>query len=160
MAIKKNFHKSLITVSIFLCVVIISVVLVFLFENANEVQHHPPDTLDEILDTDQKEELIENYTSNTSNGVFDDKDDNIKFISVWRTNETSSESSNNNQVRLPLQSSGNYNFVVEWGDDTDVNGSISASGNILGNNIRDVSCPPNHFLSGFSSTGDLICTLV
>ncbi|MBN2155484.1 MAG: BspA family leucine-rich repeat surface protein [Candidatus Lokiarchaeota archaeon] len=38
------------------------------------------------------------------------------FISVWDTSLTSSGSSNSNQVKLPLQSSGKYNFLVEWGD--------------------------------------------
>ncbi len=40
------------------------------------------------------------------------------FISVWRTTELSSGSSNSNQIKLPLRYSGTYNFVVDWGDGT------------------------------------------
>ncbi|MBN2155256.1 MAG: BspA family leucine-rich repeat surface protein [Candidatus Lokiarchaeota archaeon] len=43
------------------------------------------------------------------------------FISVWDTTKTSTGSSSSNQVHLPLQSSGIYNFLVEWGDgDSDI----------------------------------------
>ena len=38
------------------------------------------------------------------------------FYSVWNTTKTSSGSSSSNQVRLPLQSTGTYNFLVLWGD--------------------------------------------
>jgi surface protein len=38
------------------------------------------------------------------------------FFSVWDTTKTSSGSSGSNQVRLPLQSTGTYNFLVIWGD--------------------------------------------
>lgn len=38
------------------------------------------------------------------------------FISTWKTDNLSTGSSNNNQVKLPLVASGNYNFVVDWGD--------------------------------------------
>jgi len=38
------------------------------------------------------------------------------FISVWDTSKISSGSSSSNQVRLPLVSSGTYNFLVKWGD--------------------------------------------
>lgn len=40
------------------------------------------------------------------------------FISVWNTANTSTGSSGSNQVRLPLLSTGTYNFVVDWGDST------------------------------------------
>jgi surface protein len=40
------------------------------------------------------------------------------FISVWQTSRTSSGSSGANQVRLPLISTGSYNFIVDWGDGT------------------------------------------
>ena len=35
-----------------------------------------------------------------------------------RTTETSTGSSGSNQFRLPLQSNGTYNFIVDWGDTT------------------------------------------
>jgi surface protein len=38
------------------------------------------------------------------------------FVSTWRTTNTSSGSSNSDQVRLPLHSTGTYNFTVNWGD--------------------------------------------
>ncbi|MBY9016408.1 MAG: DUF285 domain-containing protein [Candidatus Lokiarchaeota archaeon] len=38
------------------------------------------------------------------------------FYSVWDTTLTSSGSSSSNQVRLPLESIGAYNFLVLWGD--------------------------------------------
>jgi surface protein len=39
-----------------------------------------------------------------------------EFLSVWNTSKTSSGSSGSNQVTLPLQSGGDYNFIVNWGD--------------------------------------------
>ena len=38
------------------------------------------------------------------------------FISTWDTTKTSSFSSGSNQIKLPLESSGTYNFTVNWGD--------------------------------------------
>lgn len=43
------------------------------------------------------------------------------FISVWNTSITSTGSSNSNQITLPLQSTGTYNFNVSWGDNTTSN---------------------------------------
>jgi len=40
------------------------------------------------------------------------------FTSVWDTTKTSTGSSANNQIKLPLEYDGNYNFTVDWGDDT------------------------------------------
>jgi surface protein len=37
-------------------------------------------------------------------------------ISVWKTDNISTGSSNDNQVKLPLESGGTYNFTVNWGD--------------------------------------------
>lgn len=39
------------------------------------------------------------------------------FISIWDT--TQPGVSGSNQVQLPLESSGNYNFLVDWGDGSD-----------------------------------------
>ncbi|MFX1320828.1 MAG: BspA family leucine-rich repeat surface protein [Promethearchaeota archaeon] len=41
-----------------------------------------------------------------------------EFLSVWDTTKTSSGSSLSNQVTLPLQSGGDYNFIVDWGDES------------------------------------------
>jgi len=38
------------------------------------------------------------------------------FISTWKTDNTSTGSSTDHQVKLPLESGGTYNFVVDWGD--------------------------------------------
>jgi len=40
------------------------------------------------------------------------------FVSQWDTSMTSEGSSTNLQVRLPLESSGTYDFIVDWGDGT------------------------------------------
>ena len=40
------------------------------------------------------------------------------FVSTWDTRNISSGSSNANSVTLPLVSEGNYNFTVNWGDDS------------------------------------------
>jgi len=39
-----------------------------------------------------------------------------QFISKWDTTQTSGGSSASNQIKLPLVSSGTYNFIVYWGD--------------------------------------------
>jgi len=39
-----------------------------------------------------------------------------EFISVWNTTKMSTYSSGSNQIRLPLELSGRYNFTVDWGD--------------------------------------------
>ena len=41
---------------------------------------------------------------------------NPAFISVWNSSITSTNSSMSNQVKLPLESCGIYNFSVDWGD--------------------------------------------
>jgi surface protein len=38
------------------------------------------------------------------------------FVSIWKTDNTSVGSSNNNQVKLPTYNGGVYNCVVNWGD--------------------------------------------
>ena len=40
----------------------------------------------------------------------------LTFFSEWNTANVSTGSSANNQIKLPLISSGNYNFIVDWGD--------------------------------------------
>ena len=40
------------------------------------------------------------------------------FVSRWDTTLTSSGSSIADQIRLPLEDSGTYNFMVDWGDGT------------------------------------------
>ena len=46
------------------------------------------------------------------------KDSSNFFISEWDTTQTSIDSSNFNQIRLPLQPNGIYNFTVYWGDNS------------------------------------------
>jgi surface protein len=38
------------------------------------------------------------------------------FIATWKTDNTSSGSSNSDQIKLPLINTGIYNFSVDWGD--------------------------------------------
>ncbi|MDH5403680.1 MAG: BspA family leucine-rich repeat surface protein [Candidatus Heimdallarchaeota archaeon] len=40
------------------------------------------------------------------------------FVTKWNTSMTSTGSSENNQIRLPLDENGIYNFIVDWGDGT------------------------------------------
>jgi surface protein len=40
----------------------------------------------------------------------------VPFVSVWDTSKTSTGSSTSTQIKLPLESTGTYNFVVNWGD--------------------------------------------
>ncbi len=44
--------------------------------------------------------------------------DTTAFISMWNTSCLSDGSSTIDQIRLPLISSGSYNFLVQWGDGT------------------------------------------
>lgn len=41
---------------------------------------------------------------------------NKPFISTWKTDNLSAGSSTSTQIKLPLSSTGTYNFLVEWGD--------------------------------------------
>ncbi|NQZ84637.1 MAG: hypothetical protein HRU03_02865 [Nanoarchaeales archaeon] len=47
----------------------------------------------------------------------------LEFISTWNTSK--SGSSDSLSISLPLESSGNYNFYVDWGDNT--NDTITSS---------------------------------
>lgn len=40
------------------------------------------------------------------------------FISRWKTSNTETGSSLSNQVKLPLSVSGSYDFIIDWGDQT------------------------------------------
>ena len=37
-------------------------------------------------------------------------------ISIWDTTKTSTGSSNSDQIKLPLEAGGTYDFVIDWGD--------------------------------------------
>jgi len=43
----------------------------------------------------------------------------LPFISDWNTTNTSAGSSTSTQIALPLESSGTYDFTVDWGDGND-----------------------------------------
>ena len=58
--------------------------------------------------------IISNVTSSIVAGVGDP--DAGKFISTWKTDNAGT--SNNDQVSLPLESVGTYDFTVDWGDGT------------------------------------------
>ncbi|MFA7252592.1 MAG: BspA family leucine-rich repeat surface protein [Candidatus Paceibacterota bacterium] len=40
------------------------------------------------------------------------------FLSIWKTHSISDGSSEDDQIRLPLESDGEYDFIVDWGDET------------------------------------------
>jgi hypothetical protein len=42
----------------------------------------------------------------------------LPFVSTWNTTATSTGSSNDSQITLPLESTGTYNFIVDWGDES------------------------------------------
>lgn len=46
------------------------------------------------------------------------KDPAKAFISTWRTSIVYTNSTANNQIKLPLESAGTYKFTIQWGDGT------------------------------------------
>ena len=61
--------------------------------------------------------LILWFPEGDDNGTSDPIITGKPFITVWNT--TKPGSSGNNQIKLPLRSSGTYLFLVDWGDGTD-----------------------------------------
>ena len=61
--------------------------------------------------------LVLLFQREDDNGTTDPDFSGEPFTTVWNT--TKPGVSGNNQVRLPLESSGNYYFLVDWGDGTD-----------------------------------------
>ncbi len=43
-------------------------------------------------------------------------DPTLKFVSIWKTNN--SGVSNSDQIKLPLELTGSYSFMVDWGDNS------------------------------------------
>jgi surface protein len=80
------------------------------------------------------------------------------FMSTWKTDNTSSNSSATNQIRIPLTGSGLYNFMVYWGDNT--SSSISSSFQSALTHSYATAGTYNVTMSGyingfqFSNTGD------
>ncbi len=60
----------------------------------------------------------ENQTEERTITISSPADPPNYFISTWDTTQVSDGSSNATQVRLPLTSSGEYDFTVDWGDST------------------------------------------
>ena len=52
----------------------------------------------------------------SNHSTFQTLSDPSAFISVWDTTNTGSGSSASNQIHLPLEEDGTYNFIVDWGD--------------------------------------------
>lgn len=81
-----------------------------------------------------------------------------KFISTWKTDNLSTGSSSNNQIKLPLESSGNYNFVVDWGDGSKSNINVYNQAEVthtytnIGIYVVKISGTINGFR--FNNTGD------
>lgn len=80
------------------------------------------------------------------------------FISQWDTTKTSSGSSENNQILLPLEEAGTFNFTVQWGDGEYDN--ITAHDDSAATHIYDVSGMYTIKIMGdfegfcFNNTGD------
>ncbi|MEN9845839.1 MAG: hypothetical protein RIS36_986, partial [Pseudomonadota bacterium] len=70
--------------------------------------------------TSARGERILGYWNEQSSGgpvrVMASPNEVLRFVSTWKTNNTSSGSSTSTQIKLPLVSSGTYNFTVDWGD--------------------------------------------
>ena len=70
------------------------------------------------------EDSIVNYIDQTyeketiCDGGFEVNGDTCQkyFISLWDTTKTTSGSSQSNQITLPLEETGTYDFIVDWGD--------------------------------------------
>ena len=77
-----------------------------LYECAKGVKTSTPEV---VIDTDQG--LI---TKTLRNKIGTSTKAKPKFVSVWNTSLAGS--SNNDQITLPLTSTGTYNFTVKWGD--------------------------------------------
>ena len=53
----------------------------------------------------------------TTSQIYGLRKNSIKtFISTWNTANVSTGSSTSTQVKLPLETTGTYNFIVDWGD--------------------------------------------
>ncbi|MGV8171150.1 MAG: BspA family leucine-rich repeat surface protein [Candidatus Woesearchaeota archaeon] len=80
------------------------------------------------------------------------------FISRWNTALTSSGSSNNTSIRLPLNNLGNYSFTVYWGDGSNntVNSwnSSNATHDYGTAGIYNINITGNITGWNFSNTGD------
>ena len=74
-------------------------------------------TIDATLSGYEIDSNIFNFTTtkNKLNDVFT-LNELDKFISVWDTRATSPGSTNSNQIGLPLEAGGVYDFTVYWGD--------------------------------------------
>ena len=62
------------------------------------------------------DQLNTKVTSWEPRGINPDTVDPAAFVSYWDTSLISSGSSSSNKIKLPLTSSGTYNFTVYWGD--------------------------------------------
>lgn len=70
---------------------------------------------------------IESQTSDGSGDITFTTDLNVgnnifgfsNFTSTWNTSKTCAGSSNSDQIKLPLESDGTYDFIVYWGDGSD-----------------------------------------
>lgn len=58
------------------------------------------------------------YAGQFITGSYPDNPDTGSFVSIWNTTKTSAGSSTAAQITLPLESTGTYNFIVDWGDNS------------------------------------------
>lgn len=64
-----------------------------------------------VTESSDHSEVPNSYESVELQGIGPDS-----FVSRWNTASTSTGSSSSAQIKLPLESSGIYNFIVDWGD--------------------------------------------
>jgi len=80
-----------------------------------DLQNHP-DPLKNLYPSINPGSLENHITNWEPRGISPNAVDPAAFVSYWNTSLTSSGSSLSNQIKLPLESSGTYNFSVFWGD--------------------------------------------
>lgn len=68
----------------------------------------------EKSNSSQIDKTTQNETTNNINHVAE----NTKFITLWKTDNSSNTTTNSQQIILPLDANGVYSFIVEWGDGT------------------------------------------
>ena len=72
------------------------------------------------------------------------------FISVWKTDNTGT--SNDDQVKLPLVSTGTYDFYIDWGDDSEIDHITAYNQDHLDKKNHTILSPVDSQLYAFYKT--------
>ena len=184
--VKKNSFGILIGVFAFLFVIIGGAS--FVFADTNGVWHHASDVRGGILGSDEgfPTFILNSTLSLDENAFFKNSGDVNTIIRIDSGSSSSFYSSidfydrgtniwgigkdNSNNFYIAKTGVSDYLVIDINGnigigksnpaEKLDVNGSVIASQRITGSNIRNVSCPPNHRLTGFDIQGDIVCGLL